>query len=52
MIFEIIAILIFAFAIGATFYYGFKKTGTWGSFWSFFLILFLGMWLLSVWVDP
>lgn len=49
-------ILLGAFVITAIlaglFYYGFKSVGPWGSFWSFFLVLFLGITLVAVWVTP
>jgi len=48
----ILAIILFALLIGSLFFYGFKRTGPWGSFWSFILILFLGMWLVDIWVTP
>lgn len=47
-----IAILIYALLIGSLFFFGLRKTGPWGSFWSFLLILFMGMWLADIWVTP
>lgn len=49
---EVLAIVIFALVIGSLFFFGFKRTGPWGSFWSFILILFLGMWIVDIWVSP
>lgn len=49
---EIIAVIIVALFVGSIFYYGFKRTGPWGSLWSFLLVLFLGTLLVSVWLDP
>lgn len=49
---EVLGIIIFALIIGSLFFYGFKKRGPWGSFWSFILILFLGMWAVDLWVTP
>lgn len=49
---EVIAIIFFAIIIGALFFFGLRRTGPWGSFWSFILILFLGMWLVQIWVVP
>jgi hypothetical protein len=49
---EILSIILISIFIGSIFYYGFKTTGPWGSFWSFLLILFFGMWIADIWVDP
>lgn len=49
---EFIGALVVAIIIGSLFYYGFKRTGPWGSSWSFFLVLFLGIWMLGIWTDP
>lgn len=48
------AILAFIIAIlfAAIFSYGFKRRGPWGNFWSFFLILFLIIWVADIWVTP
>jgi len=48
----VLAIIFYALLIGSLFYFGFRRTGPWGSFWSFILILFLGMWLADIWVTP
>src|SRR6056297_1118331 len=49
---EIIGIVLIALIIGSIFYYGFKKTGPWGSFWSFILIIFLGTLFVDAWAEP
>lgn len=49
---EIVAAIIIALFIGSIFYFGFKKTGPWGSLWSFLLIIFLGVLLTSAWAAP
>ncbi|MFW6226518.1 MAG: hypothetical protein ACOC31_00285 [Bacteroidota bacterium] len=41
-----------ALAITALFSYGFRSRGPWGSFWTFFLILFLAIWAADVWIAP
>ncbi|MFW6370672.1 MAG: hypothetical protein ACOC10_05630 [Bacteroidota bacterium] len=41
-----------AFLVGAMFYYIFKTTGPWGTFWSFLLILILAGLAGSFWVTP
>lgn len=52
MILEIITILLIAVILAAIFFYGFRRTGPWGSFWSFLLVLILGMLLFTVWTEP
>jgi hypothetical protein len=49
---EIIGIVLIALFVGWIFYYGFKKTGPWGSFWSFILIIFLGTLFVDAWAEP
>lgn len=49
---EIIAIIIITFFIGSIFYYGLRRRGPWGSLWSFLLILFLGIWIAAIWIEP
>lgn len=52
MVGEIIAAILLALIIGALFFFGFRATGPWGSFWTFLLILFFGIWVFAIWVDP
>lgn len=49
---EIVGVVVMAILITSIFYFGFKKTGPWGSFWTFFLVLWLGIWAADVWIDP
>ncbi|MGK7389677.1 MAG: hypothetical protein ACNS60_04975 [Candidatus Cyclobacteriaceae bacterium M2_1C_046] len=49
---EIIGAIVIALVIGAIFYYGFKSTGPWGSFWAFFLVLFFIIWIAAIATDP
>lgn len=44
--------LIIAVVLVLIFSYGFNSRGPWGSFWTFFLILFLGIWAAAMWVNP
>ena len=51
MFFLGITYLIFlALFLTAMFSYGFRMRGPWGSFWSFFAIIFLVVWASDVWV--
>lgn len=45
-------IAIGALFIGALFYFVFKSSGPWGSFWSFFLLLILVGIAANAWVTP
>ncbi len=38
--------------VGSFFYYVFKFTGPWGSFWSFILVLIMAGLAASVWLEP
>lgn len=49
---EILAIIFLAIFIGSIFYFGFRTSGPWGSFWSFLLVIFFGMWVADIWVEP
>ena len=49
---QIAAVIFIALLVGSLFYYGFRRRGPWGSFWSFILILFLGVMLFSIYADP
>ena len=48
--------VVLAFAIGLIlamiFAYGFGRTGPWGGFLWFFLVVFLTAWAVGVWVEP
>ena len=48
----LIAVILVAFVIGALFYFVLKNRGPWGSFWTFFIVLFLGVYLAHIWVRP
>lgn len=41
--------LIIALLFTAIFFYGFRNRGPWGTFWSFFLIMFLVVWAAAIW---
>lgn len=49
---EILISIVIALVVGAFFYYLFKNTGPWGSFWIFILILFLAGIAASAWIEP
>ncbi len=51
-ILQLILILLLALIITAIFTYGFNIKGPWGSFWTYFLMLFLSMLAISVWLIP
>lgn len=44
-VFAVVIALIFT----AIFFYGFRNRGPWGTFWSFFLIMFLVVWSAAIW---
>ncbi len=44
--------ILLALLVGSFFYYIFKYTGPWGSFWTFILILILGGMAAAVWIEP
>lgn len=52
IIFQILSSLFLALIVGSFFYYIFKYTGPWGSFWSFLLVLILAGFAASVWIEP
>ena len=52
LIAEIIFSIIAAILIGVLFYYVFRYSGPWGSFWSFLLILILAGLAASAWINP
>lgn len=47
---EIIAIVVFGLLLAAAFYFGLKRKGPWGSFWSFFVVLVLAMVVAALWL--
>lgn len=49
---QIILTIIAAIFIGILFYYIFKATGPWGSFWTFILILILAGLAAEAWIEP
>ena len=49
---EIISSLFLAMLLTLIFSFGFRNRGPWGSIWSFFIILFLGIWAASFWIIP
>lgn len=49
---ELLGILLLAVILAALFFYGLGRTGPWGSFWSFLLIILLGIWVVDLWIEP
>jgi hypothetical protein len=49
---EILLTILGALLIGVLFYYVFKSTGPWGTFWSFLLILILVGLAAEAWIEP
>lgn len=49
---EIIAVLILALLITALFSFGLRTKGPWGNFWTFFLVLVCGIWIVAIWAEP
>jgi hypothetical protein len=49
---EILFTVILAIVIGLLFYYVFRVSGPWGSFWTFLLVLILGGLAASAWIAP
>lgn len=49
---EIIITVLTAFFVGILFYYGFKSSGPWGTFWSFLVILILAGLAATAWITP
>lgn len=49
---ELIGGIIIALLLAAVFYYGFKITGPWGTFWTFLLVLIIGIWMVAALAEP
>ena len=49
---QIFFTVLLALLVGSFFYYVFKYTGPWGSFWTFILVLILAGFAASVWIEP
>lgn len=49
---EIILTILSALFIGLIFYYVFKSSGPWGTFWSFLLVLILAGLAAEAWITP
>jgi hypothetical protein len=50
LFFNIVFTILLAFLVGGLFYYVFKYTGPWGSFWTFVIILVLAGIAASAWL--
>ena len=49
---EILVIIALTLILGSIFFYALNRRGPWGSFWTFLLILFLGIVLTEAWISP
>lgn len=49
---EFIGVLLIALVVGIAFSVLFRTRGPWGSFWTFLLIIFLGILAANLWVVP
>lgn len=49
---ELLGAIVVALIVGAIFYYGFKFTGPWGTFWAFLLVLIIGIWFMAALAEP
>lgn len=52
LFYQIFFSILLALIVGSFFYYLFKYTGPWGSFWTFLLVLILAGLAASVWIEP
>lgn len=48
----LVGALILALIVAAIFHYGFGRSGPWGPFWTFLLVLFFAAWAGSLWIEP
>ncbi len=49
---QIFVTILLALMVGSFFYYVFKYTGPWGSYWTFVLTLILAGLVAAVWIEP
>ncbi|MCA1764191.1 MAG: hypothetical protein LC664_14545 [Flavobacteriales bacterium] len=49
---EVLAVILIALVVGSLFYYGFRRRGPWGSYWTFILVVFLILLLFDVYTEP
>lgn len=49
---EFLGICLISLLFSSLFFYGFRRRGPWSSFWSFILIVFLGVFLFDIWIEP
>ena len=49
---EIILAFVIGLLLALVLAYGFGRTGPWGSFLWFFLVIFLAAWAVGLWVEP
>jgi hypothetical protein len=49
---SILYIILVALVLTFIFGFLFRVRGPWGSYWSFFAVIFLGIWAITVWMIP
>ncbi len=52
LILGLVYLVVLALLLSAMSTYGFRMRGPWGSFWTFFAIVFLAVWAADIWVTP
>lgn len=52
LFYQIFFSILLALLVGGFFYYVFKYTGPWGSFWTFVLVLIVAGVAASAWIEP
>lgn len=46
------AVLLVTILISTLFFYAFNVKGPWNSFWTFFLVVLLCIWIANLWIQP
>ncbi len=52
LLYQIFFAILLSLLVGSFFYYVFKYTGPWGSYWTFVATLFLAGMVAAVWIEP
>lgn len=48
----IFSVLLVTILISTIFFYAFDTKGPWGSFWTFFIVVLLCVWIANLWIQP
>lgn len=48
----LLAVALIALLFSSLFFYGFRRSGPWSTFWSFLLVLFVGLAFATAWMRP